>query len=206
MQAGVKAWVSRIARDRATALQRLSPAALLSLSGAAALSPLIGAGAGVTGALSVVGIGVLSSLGGGVLSGELGTALDRLRSKDHPRAHSGAELEKEIADLLHQVLVSNDEHSQALRNDIAAVLEAIDFSETALRAAIESGSESVRSDVIAVIGILGTGFAELGFLVEGITQAASQIQASLDQQGATLRAVIDQNVQQSADIRMAREE
>jgi len=74
MQAGVKAWVSRVARDRTTALHQLSPAALLSLSGAAALSPLIGAGAGVTGALSVAGIGVLSSLGGGVLSGELGTA------------------------------------------------------------------------------------------------------------------------------------
>jgi methyl-accepting chemotaxis protein len=93
-----------------------------------------------------------------------------------------------------------------LRAEIAAVLEKIDAGGTVLRAAIEDGNERVRSDVIAAIGTLGAGFDELGFLVKDVARAAAEIQRSLDEQGADVRAIIDQNARQSTEIRLARED
>ena len=75
-----------------------------------------------------------------------------------------------------------------------------------LRAAIETGSDRVRAEVIAAVGVLGAGFAELGFLVADVARAAAQIQASLDEQGANVRVIIEQNLRQSAEIRLARQD
>ena len=155
-----------------------------SLLCAAAFCPLIAAGAGVAGAGAVAGIGVVSSVGGGVLSGVIASALPgcvhaakgmhphRWRSRRRSPGRSGGCWRPEI-------------NAQVLRGEIAAVLGEIDAGGTMLRAAIDTGNERVRSDVIAAIGVLGAGFAELGFLIEDVARAAAEIQESLDEQGAT---------------------
>ena len=62
-----------------------------------------------------------------------------------------------------------------------------------LRAAMEQGNEQIRGDVIAAIGVLGSDFAEMGFLVKDVARAAAEIQKSLDEQGANVRVIIGQN-------------
>ena len=102
------------------------------------------------------------------------------------------------------MLAAGDATSAALRAEIAAMLAEIDAGGTMLRAAIETGSEQVRSEVIAAIGVLGIGFAELGFLITDVARTATQIQESLDEQSANVRAIVDQNTRQSTEIRLAR--
>ena len=86
------------------------------------------------------------------------------------------------------------------------MLKEIDAGGTALRAAMEQANERVRSDVIAAIGVLGSDFSEMGFLLKDVAQAAAEIQKSLDVQGADVRAIIEQNARQSTDIRLVRED
>ena len=86
------------------------------------------------------------------------------------------------------------------------MLKEIDAGRTALRAALDVTSERVRSDVIAAIGVLGSDFSEMGFLLKDVVQAAAEIQKSLDVQGADVRAIIDQNDRQSTDLRLVRAE
>jgi len=119
---------------------------------------------------------------------------------------AGEQAEAEIAREIGRVLAAGDATAQALAAEIAGVLAEIDAGRTMLRAAIETGSERVRAEVIAAVGVLGAGFAELGFLVTDVARAAAQIQASLDEQGANVRVIIEQNLRQSAEIRLARQD
>jgi WD40 repeat protein/uncharacterized protein YwlG (UPF0340 family) len=204
MRAGVAAWVLRFARGDGR-LRDISPPALLSLLCAAAFAPLIAVGAGVTGAAAVAGIGVLSSVGGGVLSGVITSALDRLSAHGERRLPSAAQLEEEIARQLGLALAREDASADALRTEIAAVLKEIDAGGTALQAAIEAGSDLIHADLIAAFDLLDTGFGELGFLIKDVARAAAEIQKSLDEQGASVRAMTDQNARLSTDIRLFRE-
>ena len=216
MQAGVRAWVLRTARGGGRGLRESSPPVLSSLLCAAAFSPLIAASAGVSGAGTAVvaGIGVASSVGSGLLSGVIANALARLRSHGERRESSagpgeevaGEVLEAEVAQEIRRMLAAGDATSAALRAEIAAMLAEIDAGGTMLRAAIETGSEQVRSEVIAAIGVLGIGFAELGFLITDVARTATQIQESLDEQSANVRAIVDQNTRQSTEIRLARQD
>jgi WD40 repeat protein len=205
MQAGVKAWVLRAASSSGRNLREISPSVLLSLLCAAAFCPLIAVGAGITGAAAVAGAGVLSSVGGGVLTDVIGKAIDRLRPRGDRHPLSLAEQE-EVAREISRALTAGDANAQVLRAEIAAVLREIGAADIALRAAIETGSERIRSDVIAVIDLIGNGFAEMGFLIKDVTRAAAEIQRSLDEQGANFRAISDQNTRQSTEIRLARED
>lgn len=216
MQAGVRTWVLRAAHGGGRGLRNLSPQALSSVLCAAALSPVIVASAGVAGAGTpvVAGIGVASSVGTGFLSDVLIKALERLRSRDDPREAFSDEqqersrdiIEGEVSKEINRVLAAGDANSTALRAEIAALLAAIDAGGTMLRTAIETGNDQIRHDVVAAIGVLGSGFAELGFLINDVLQAAVQIQESLDRQGTDIRAVIDQNSRQSIEIRLARQD
>jgi WD40 repeat protein len=199
MQDGMRAALLRAAQGSGRGLRAFSPRALLSLLCAGAFSPLIPAVAGIP------GIEVLAALGTHVLSGVIAGALEG-RSADKRREASADDLEEEIARQIERALAAGDANAQTLRAEIAAVLEEIDAGGIALRAAIEDGSERVRSDVIAAIGMLGAGFGELGFLIKDVARAAAEIQRGLDEQGADVRAIIDQNARQSTEIRLARED
>ena len=201
MQDGVRDWVQQAARRGRSGLRTASPTVLLSLLCASAFGPLFMVG-GVAGA----GIAVLSSVGGGVLTGVVSDSLSRLRQRGQAQTPSRDDLEKTIAQQIQQVLACEDQHADALRSEIASVLKEIDAGGTALRAAMQETNERVRSDVIAAIGVLGSDFSEMGFLLKDVAQAAAEIQQSLDVQGADVRAIIEQNERQSADIRLVRED
>ena len=96
--------------------------------------------------------------------------------------------------------------AEALRAEIAAVLQQIDAGGTVVRAALEEGDERVRRDIIGAVEVLGADFAEMRFLIGDVAVAAARIQESLDVQGADIRAVIEQNRRQSADIRLFRDD
>ena len=206
MQDGVRDWVRRAAGHGESGLRKVSPPVLLSLLCASAFCPLLAVGVGITGAAAVAGIGVLSSVGGGVLSGVIASAIDRLRPDGRGPAPSQEDLEDAIARQIQALLTAGDKHTRALRAEIAAVLKDIDAGGTAARAAIEAGNERVSAEVIAAIGELGHGFAELGFLMEDVASATAEIQATLDEQGADVRQIIQQNYRQSTEIRLVREE
>jgi hypothetical protein len=201
MQDGVREWVQQTARRGRSGLRAASPTVLLSLLCASAFGPLFMVG-GVAGA----GIAVLSSVGGGVLTGVVSDALNRLRQHGQPQTLSRDDLEGGIARQIQQALAGGDRYADALRGEIASVLKEIDAGGTALRAALEENNELVRRDVIAAIGVLGSDFSELGFLLKDVAQTAADIQKSLDVQGADVRTIIDQNERQSADIRLVRED
>ena len=96
-------------------------------------------------------------------------------------------LENGIAQQIQRALAAGDEHAVALRAEIAAVLQEIDAGETMLRAAIETGNERVPVTSSRQSALLGTGFAELGFLIKDVARAAARIQKSLDEQDANVR-------------------
>jgi WD40 repeat protein len=205
MQDGVRDWARRIARLSDRGPRKVPPPVLLSLLCACACCPLLAAGAGVTGAVAVASIGVLSSLGGGVLSGILAGALDRLRSRGDENAPPRRALEDEVAREIEKVLAASEEEARALRAEIAALLRKIDAGGTALRAAIDAGDERVSGGIVAVLSELDMGFQELGFLVSDVAGAAAEIQETLDEQGANVRGIIEQNYRQSTEIRLVRE-
>jgi hypothetical protein len=144
---------------------------LLSFLYASAVSPVVAASAGVTGAAAVAGAGVVSCVGGGVLSTVIASALDRMRERGGKAEPSPEDLEEGleegIAGQIQEILSAGGADAEALRTEIAGVLEAVDAGGTALRAAIKVGSEEVRGEVVAVFGALGDGFAELRFLLGG---------------------------------------
>jgi hypothetical protein len=201
MQGGVREWVQQAARQGRAELRKASPTVLLSLLCASAFGPLLMMG-GVAGA----GIAVLSSVGGGLLTEVVSDALNRLRRHGQAHPPSQDDLEKGIARQLEQNLAAGGRRADALRSEIASVLKEIDAGGTALRAAMEETNERVRSEVIAAIGLLGSDFSEMGFLLKDVAQAAAEIQKSLDVQGADVRAIIEQNERQSTDIRLVRED
>jgi Novel STAND NTPase 1 len=201
MQDGVRQWVQQTARRGRSGLRTASPTVFLSLLCASAFAPLLMVG-GVVGA----GIGVLSSVGGGVLTQVVSDALDRLHQHGQAQTPSREDLEKGIAEQIQQILAGGDQYADALRTEIASVLKEIDAGGTALRAAMEENNERIRRDVIAAIGVVGSDFSEMGFLLQDVAQAAAEIQKGLDVQGADVRAIIEQNERQSADIRLVRED
>ena len=86
------------------------------------------------------------------------------------------------------------------------MLKEIDAGGTALRAAMEETGERARTDVIAEISVISSGFSELEFLIRDAAKAAEEIQRRLDVEGASARAVIERNERQSADVRLVRED
>ena len=206
MQAGLRAWVHRVAADGARGLRAVPPPVLLSLLCSAAISPLLAAVAGVVAPVVVTGSSVLSGVGGGVLSGIILEALDRLRSDKEGRLTSSTDFETQLADEIGRVLVSGDANAETLRAEIAALLREIDAGGTVLRAAMEAGNEQIRNDIAVAVGQLGSNFIELMFLIQDLALAAAEIQLSLDMQGADVRAVINLNNRQATDIRLIRDD
>ena len=202
MQDGVRDWVVQAVRwGKGGMRSSTSPTVLLSLLCASAFCPLLMA-SGVAGA----GLGVLSGVGSGFLTQVVSDVLDRLRQHGEGHPPSRQDLENGVARQIQQALATADERADALRGEIASVLKAIDAGGTALRAAMEHSDDRVRSEVIAAIGVLGSDFNEMQFLLHDVAKAAAEIQESLDEQGAGIRAIIEQNARQSTDIRLVRED
>lgn len=190
MQGGVRSWVLHARQESGRTLRRLSPPTLLSLLSAAAFAPVITVAAGVTGAAVVAGIGVLSSVGGGVLGELISEVVDRLRPDDEDEVPSD-KIEKAVAARIESVLKVGDSRTEALRAEIAEVLDRVDAGGVVLRAAIETSSEQVRHDIVTAISGLGHEFTEMRFLLAGIEQAATAVLQGLEEQDTKFRAIIE---------------
>jgi hypothetical protein len=143
---------------------------------ASAFCPLFAVGAG---AMAAAGIGILSSVGGGVLASVLTSGLDRLRLGGEVREPSREDIENGVARQIQQALEAGDDRAAALRSEIAWVLTQVGAGQIMLQAAIETGSERVHAGFLAVIEILGDGFAELGFLIGNVARAAARFRRAL---------------------------
>jgi WD40 repeat protein len=202
MQDGVRGWVRRGTQAGGGALRKSSPTALVSLLSASALCPLLAAGTGLTDAVAVAGVGVLSSVGGGVLGAVLTDSLDRMRERG---VSSEPEVTEEVAGQIQHALAAGDSRAHTLLAEIATLLREIDAGGTALRAAIETGGQRISDDIAVALGELGGDFAELDFLIRDVEAAATEIQRTLDEQGAVVRGIAQQNYRQSTEIRVVRE-
>jgi len=201
MQAGLRGWVARTARRGGRGLRDIPPPVLLSLLCAAALSPVIAVGVGVTGAAAVAGVGVLSSVGGGALSGVVASAWDRL-VKGGKQRPAQDELEAEIARQIQAALQDGTVGTEALRGEIGRVLERIDAGGTLLRAVVDEHDAELRADMIAAVGLLSSDMAGMQFLLEDLARATAEIQESVDEQNRLARAGAEVLGSLAADVRL----
>ncbi|MGH3202365.1 MAG: hypothetical protein ACRDP5_10010, partial [Streptosporangiaceae bacterium] len=206
LQAGIREWLLRTARNGRHELRGLPAPAVLPLLCAAAFGPALTEAADLDGATAVARVGVLSSVGASALGEILAQALDRVRSA-HPGADpSRADIQRDVARSVQEALSAGDSHADQVRSDVAMVLREIDAGGTAFRAAIEAGDEELEHEVLAAVGAVSAEFGELEFLLADLARAAGEIQDSLGGQGTELRAASEQVARQSADVRVIREE
>jgi WD40 repeat protein len=206
LQAGIREWLLRAARNGRHELRDIPAPAVLPLLCAAAFGPALAEAADLDPAAAVAKIGVLSSVGASTLGGILAAALDRVRS-----AHSSAELsrrdiQREIGRGTREILSGRDTGSSEARSDLAMVLREIDAGGTLFRAAIEAGDEELQREVVAAVEAVSAEFGELEFMLADLARAAAQIQDSLGGRSTELRYAREQVARQSADVRMIREE
>ncbi|MGZ4433061.1 MAG: nSTAND1 domain-containing NTPase [Trebonia sp.] len=200
MQASVRGWVLHAARETGRGIRSMPPGVLLAMLAASALVPVAGAMLGATAGVALAATTAVQAVGGGMLSGIL---TEIVRSGDDNAGPTSPEgLEKRLAAKIGQVLATGDANAQALQSEISALLGQIDAGGTALRAAIEAGDEQLRSDIVAAFEALGAQYTELGFLLNDVARAISGVQQGVDEQGASIRAVQDQNERQRTDIRL----
>ena len=218
LQAGIRRWLLRAARNGRHELRDVGAATVLPWLCAAAFGSALADGSAP--AADVAGIGVLSSVGAGVLADLLADAAGRARAADGPGDPASRSpqpdlnpmtpmirsLEREIGGSVSKVLAAHDKHADDLRSDIAMVMREIDAGGTVFRAAIEAGDEELEREVLAAFEALGAEFGDMAFMLADLARAAGEIQDSLGGQGAELRAAGEKVGRQSADVRMIREE
>ena len=132
LQAGIRTWLLRTARNGRHELRDIGAPALLPLLCAAAFGPALADG--LAPAAGVAGMGVLSSVEAGVLADLLDDSAGRARSAhgtgDHasrsPQQDLTRSLEREISGSVSKVLTARDKHADDLRSDIAMVMREID--------------------------------------------------------------------------------
>ena len=201
----VRARIEHAAADTGCGVREIPPSVLLSLLCASAFSALFGASAPGADAAGASGLGVLPP-GSGILRALISGALDAVPASRPGPPSQPRELERELYWRLERVLAAGDEQAAALRAEIAVVLEESDAMRSALFAAIETGDDRLRGDVIAAIDTLSSGFAEMAFLLRTGDHGAAQMQRHLDGQDAQFRALGDAVRRQSADVRIARQD
>ena len=223
LQAGIRTWLLRTARNGRHELRDIGAPAVLPLLCAAAFGPALADGPGsaadgLGSAAGAAGIGVLSTVGAGVLADLLDGAAGRAQSAHRPGdpasqipprpdlAPMSRSLEREIRRSVAEVLAARDTHAEELRSDIAMVMREIDAGGTVFRAAIEAGDEELEREVLAAFEALSAEFGDMAFMLADLARAAGEIQDSLAGQDAEIRAASEQVGRQSADVRMIREE
>ena len=205
LQAGIREWLLRAARNGRHELRGVPAPAVLPLLCAAAFGPALAEAADLGGAAAVARVGVLSSVGASALGGVLAGAVDRVRSA-HPSGDlSRSDVQREISRSVKEILSAGDTHTGEVRSDIAMVLREIDAGGTVFRAAIEAGDEELQREVLAAVGAVSAEFGEMEFMLADLARAAGEIQDSLGGQSTELRIASEQVARQYADVRMIRE-
>jgi len=204
LQAGIRTWLLRTARNGRHELRGISAPAVLPMLCAAAFGPALADADGP--APGLARMGVLVSVGADVLARLLEGASSRARSASADAPDLTRSLEAEISRSVREVLDAGGPGAGELRSDIAMVMREIDAGGTAFRAAIEAGDEELEREVLAALESLGAEFGDMAFMLSDLARAAGEIQDSLGGQDVELRAARERAVRQSADVRMIREE
>lgn len=191
---GVRAW----ARSAGSGLRTASPYAILALLAASAAAPVAGAALGASGEMGAA-LGQLGGVGSNYLADSLAGTANRLRDTD-PSAERWRD---EVAADLRRNLEAGDERAAALRDEVAAVLHAVDAVDVALRAA----DVDLRKQLVDVFDALGQDVGRLHQLAEDALrvldtmyqQLAAQSQAQHQQtemlrQSLALIALLRQDV------------
>ena len=205
LQAGLREWVLRTARNGRPEWRDIPAQAVLPWLCAAAFGPVLAEAIDLTSAFAVARIGVLASVGADVLAEVLTGAAGRAEPPASGKPARG-DLQQEISRCIEEVLAAQDARAAGLRSDIAMVLREIDAGGTVFRAAIEAGHEEAERGVVAAVEAVSAEFGDMAFLLADLVRAADEIQDSLVGQGAELRSAREQVGRQSADVRMIREE
>jgi WD40 repeat protein len=206
LQAGIREWLLRAARDGRRELRGIPVPAILPLLCAAAFGPALTEAADLDGAAAVARAGVLSSVGAGALGNVLADALDRVRPAQVAGDLSRGDVQREISRSVKEILSARDSRADQVRSDIAMVLREIDAGGIVFRAAIETGDEELQREILAAVEAVSAEFGEMEFMLADLARAAGEFQDSLGGQSAELRTASGQVARQSADVRMIREE
>jgi WD40 repeat protein len=206
LQAGIREWLLRTARNDRHELRGIPAPAVLPLLCAAAFGSALTEAADLDGAAAVARVGVLSSVGASALGDVLAQALDRVRSAHPVGELPRGDVQREVSRSVQEALSAGDPHADEVRSDVAMVLREIDAGGTVFRAAIEAGDEELEHEVLAAVGAVSAEFGELEFLLVDLARAAGEIQDSLGGQGTELRTASEQVARQSVDVRVIREE
>ncbi len=174
LQAGIREWLLRAARNGRHELRGVPAPAILPLLCAAAFGPALAEGADLGGAAAVARVGVLSSVGASALGGVLAGAVDRVRSAHPPGDLSRSDIQREISRSVREILSAGDTHTGEVRSDIAMVLREIDAGGTVFRAAIEAGDEELQREVLAAVGAVSAEFGEMEFMLADLARAECQ--------------------------------
>ncbi|UBU09322.1 NACHT and WD repeat domain-containing protein [Nonomuraea gerenzanensis] len=196
-RAGIASAVARLAP---ASLVKLTPSALLAVLSAAALAPLaVGTGGPVLAAL-----GIAAGVGTNILSEVIGKAVEALRHRVDPPARM--EIEDELEQRIERLLTTGGEQARHARAELAALLGAVNTSEVALRAAVDSRDLDLQTQLGTAFATLSAEFTEFSFLLLGIETSAAQIQQSLHRQDAEHRHDRERMRAQSTQLMLIREE
>lgn len=202
MRAGVRARITGVARQTGAGMLRLTPPALIALLCAGAFAPVVAAAG--AGAEIAAGIGVLGSVGAEILSGLVTDTIDRLRADG--RAPDPAEAERDLARRIEETLAAGGERAARLQVEIAAVLREIGAARVALETVIETGDRELQQQMTTAFETLGAEFAEFGFLLTDVRDAAESILETLLRSEAERQADSERLRRQSAQLRMIHDE
>jgi WD40 repeat protein len=206
LQAGIREWLLRAARNGRHELRGIPAPAVLPLLCAAAFGSALTEAAERDGAAAVARVGVLSSVGADALGDVLAGALDRVRPGRAAGDLSRGDVQREISRSVKEILSARDSRAGEVQSDIAMVLREIDAGGTVFRAAIETGDEELQREALAAVEAVSAEFGEMEFMLADLARAAGEIQDRLGGQSTELRAASGQVARQSADVRMIREE
>jgi hypothetical protein len=140
LQAGIRTWLLRTARNGRHELRGISAPAVLPLLCAAAFGPALADADGQ--APGLARMGVLVSVGADVLAHLLEAASSQARSAAADAPDLTRSLEAEISRSVREVLDLGGSAAGELRSDIAMVMREIDAGGTAFRAAIEPATRN----------------------------------------------------------------
>jgi hypothetical protein len=168
-------------------LRAKSPAALVAVLCASALTPVGAAAIGATGAVSVAAYAWLGSVGSGVLAEVVSRWLGRLAKPGGDAAAPDEHAEAELAAAIEAALAAQDASAGELRGEIAEVFRQVGLASEVTQAAIDAGNEEFAQQLADVMGLVGREFNEMGFLLADVQDALVAIQDTLRRQEAEHR-------------------
>jgi WD40 repeat protein len=180
-RAGVRAWVRDAAKRAGSGLRTATPYGIVAFLAASAVAPIAAAALGAPAEFGAA-LNQLGGMGSNYMSDALMDAARRMR--DDP---SSGEWRDAVAAELLSRLDAGDERAAALRDELAALLHAVDAVGIALREADERDQEMFA----LAFGALGEDVGRLGILATDAAEALAAMQQQLAGQGHALAVHTD---------------